>query len=141
MSAPVAPTLLMIEDNELNTEMLRRRLEKRGYHVVCEADGQNLHVLLQQFRPVLILMDLSLPGIDGWTLAGEVKAKEETRDIPIIAVTAHAMPGDRDKALQSGCDDYITKPVDFQMLLGKIDHWLRLTQDNAPAPPEAGLNA
>lgn len=123
----MAHTILIVEDNELNTEMLRRRLEKRGYNVVDERDGNQVTPLLEQFRPDMILMDLSLPGMDGWTLAGMLKANPHTRPIPIIAVTAHAMPGDRERALQAGCDDYITKPIDFQLLTRTIEKYLSLS--------------
>ncbi|PKL77926.1 MAG: two-component system response regulator [Candidatus Melainabacteria bacterium HGW-Melainabacteria-1] len=120
-------TILIVEDNELNTEMLRRRLEKRGYNVVDERDGNQVTALLEQFHPDMILMDLSLPGMDGWTLAATLKAKAETCAIPIIAVTAHAMPGDREKAIKAGCDDYITKPIDFQLLIRTIERFLTLS--------------
>ncbi|HEY9840751.1 MAG: response regulator [Candidatus Sericytochromatia bacterium] len=120
-------TILIVEDNELNTEMLRRRLEKRGYNVVDERDGNRVVSLLEQFRPDMILMDLSLPGMDGWTLAGALKANAATQAIPIIAVTAHAMPGDREKALRAGCDEYITKPIDFQLLTRTIERFLNLS--------------
>ncbi len=123
----MAHTILIVEDNELNTEMLRRRLEKRGYNVVDERDGNQVTPLLEQFRPDMILMDLSLPGMDGWTLAATLKANPQTQPIPIIAVTAHAMPGDRERALQAGCDDYITKPIDFQLLTRTIEKYLNLS--------------
>lgn len=124
---PQGHTILIVEDNELNTEMLRRRLEKRGYNVVDEREGSRVLTLLEQFHPDMILMDLSLPGMDGWTLAGTLKADVSTRSIPIIAVTAHAMPGDREKAIQAGCDDYITKPIDFQLLTRTIERFLSLS--------------
>lgn len=126
-AAKMGHTILIVEDNELNTEMLRRRLEKRGYNVVDERDGNQVKPLLDQFHPDMILMDLSLPGMDGWTLAGILKADPETSSIPIVAVTAHAMPGDREKALQAGCDDYITKPIDFQLLIRTIERFLNLS--------------
>jgi two-component system cell cycle response regulator DivK len=128
-------TILIVEDNELNTEMLRRRLEKRGYNVVDERDGNRVVSLLEQFRPDMILMDLSLPGMDGWTLAGALKASDSTRGIPIIAVTAHAMPGDREKALRAGCDEYITKPIDFQLLTRTIERFLTLSPAGDPGSP------
>lgn len=133
---PTGHTILIVEDNELNTEMLRRRLEKRGYNVVDEREGGRVLTLLEQFHPDMILMDLSLPGMDGWTLAGTLKADASTRPIPIIAVTAHAMPGDREKALQAGCDDYITKPIDFQLLTRTIERFLNLS----PAGERPGVS-
>jgi len=127
-------TILIIEDNEMNTELLRRRLEKRGFHVLAEQDGRNLKVLLEQFHPDLILMDLSLPDRDGWELTQEIKSQESTAQIPIIAVTAHAMVGDREKALAAGCDDYESKPVDFPVLIDKIESLLRKKKSSKKAP-------
>lgn len=121
-------TILIIEDNEMNTELLRRRLEKKGFHVLAEQDGSNLKILLEQFHPDLILMDLSLPDRDGWELTRDIKSQESTAHIPIIAVTAHAMVGDREKALAAGCDDYESKPVDFPVLLDKIESLLHKKQ-------------
>ena len=105
--------VLLIEDNEMNRDMLSRRLIRRGFEVVCAVDGQEGVDSARSQRPDIILMDLSLPIIDGWEATRRVKAGEGTRAIPVIALTAHAMVGDRDKAMAAGCDDYDTKPVDF----------------------------
>ena len=113
-------TILLVEDNEMNRDMLRRRLEKRGFKVLTAEDGaQALHTA-KGHAPDLILLDMSVPLVDGWTAAAELKADESTRSIPVIALTAHAMDGDRQKAMSAGCDDYDTKPVDLQRLLVKI---------------------
>jgi CheY-like chemotaxis protein len=101
--------------------MLSRRLERRGYEVLIAADGAQGVALAQAERPHLILMDMSLPLLDGWEATRQLKATAETQSIPVIALTAHAMSGDREKALQAGCDEYETKPVEFQRLLGKIE--------------------
>jgi len=117
--------LLLVEDNEMNRDMLSRRLIKRGYDVVMAMDGKQGVDLAVAEAPDLILLDMSLPVMDGWTAAGHLKAGEATRKIPIIALTAHAMSGDREKALEAGCDDYDTKPVEFKRLLEKIEALLR----------------
>jgi CheY-like chemotaxis protein len=113
--------LLMVEDNEMNRDMLWRRLQRRGHEVLLAADGQQGIDLALAERPALILLDLSLPGLDGWEAARRLKAAPETRATPIIALTAHAMAGDRERALAAGCDDYDTKPVELPRLLAKID--------------------
>ena len=113
--------ILLIEDNELNRDMLSRRLLKRGYEVVMAVDGESGVALAQTEAPALILMDMSLPGIDGWEATRRLKAAPATRHIPIMALTAHAMPSDRDKALAAGCDEFDTKPVELPRLLGKIE--------------------
>ena len=115
------PKILVVEDNELNRDMLSRRLERKGFEVVMAADGQQGVAMATSEGPDLILMDMDLPIIDGWEATRRVKAGEETRAIPVIALTAHAMVGDRDKAMAAGCDDYDTKPIDFPRLLGKIE--------------------
>ncbi len=120
-------TALLIEDNQMNAEIMQRRLEKRGFHVIIREDGRDLFILLQQVRPDVILMDLSLPYRNGWALTGDLKNNPATADIPVIAVTAHAMVGDREKALEAGCDEYESKPVDFTRLFEKIDSLLRVT--------------
>ncbi len=112
--------ILVVEDNEMNRDMLSRRLEKRGYQIVLAADGPEGIAKAQSELPALILMDLSLPEIDGWEATRRLKADEATRGIPVIALTAHAMSGDREKAVAAGADDYDVKPIDFPRLLGKI---------------------
>jgi two-component system cell cycle response regulator DivK len=115
------PKILLVEDNEINRDMLSRRLERRGYRVAIAMDGEQGVSMAGLEAPDLILMDMSLPVLDGWEAARRLKAAPETRSIPIIALTAHAMVGDREKAIESGCDDYDTKPVEFQRLLEKIE--------------------
>ena len=112
--------ILLIEDNELNLDMLTRRLERKGFSVIAARDGLSGIEKANQEKPELIIMDLSLPILDGWDAAKKLKAEIATKSIPIIALTAHAMKGDRQKALNAGCDEYDTKPVDFDRLLGKI---------------------
>lgn len=112
--------ILLIEDNELNRDMLSRRLQRQGFEVVMAVDGDEGIAKAQSEAPALILMDMSLPGIDGWEATRRLKAAAPTRNIPIIALTAHAMTDDRAKALAAGCDDYDTKPVDLPRLLSKI---------------------
>ena len=113
--------VLLIEDNELNMDMLKRRLERKEHKVICALNGQEGLNMAHVEKPDIILMDLSLPIIDGWTLAGKLKDNAATNNIPIIALTAHAMKGDREKAIKAGCDDYDTKPVDLERLLAKIN--------------------
>ncbi|MCZ6873487.1 MAG: response regulator [bacterium] len=116
--------ILLVEDNEMNRDMLSRRLVRRGYQVVIAIDGEQGVRLAQEEAPDLILMDLSLPVLDGWEATRQIKATPSTQAIPIIALTAHAMAGDREKAFDAGCDDYDTKPVEFPRLLGKIQTFL-----------------
>ena len=113
--------ILLVEDNEMNRDMLSRRLMKRGFQIDIAVDGKQGIEMAEAGTPDIILLDMSLPVIDGWEAARRLKGSERTRTIPIIALTAHAMAGDREKALAAGCDDYDTKPVDFQSLLGKIE--------------------
>jgi two-component system, cell cycle response regulator DivK len=113
--------ILYVEDNEDNVYMLRRRLERKGIEVIVAGDGAEGIAAAQRERPDLILMDLSLPVVDGWEAARRLKSSPETRAIPIIALSAHAMTGDREKALAAGCDDYDTKPVDLKGLMVKIE--------------------
>ena len=113
--------ILLVEDNELNRDMLSRRLERKGYAVVMAVDGQQGVDMAASELPALILMDMSLPVIDGWEATRRIKADERTRGIPIIALTAHAMQGDEQKAREAGCDDYDTKPVELLRLLEKIE--------------------
>jgi CheY-like chemotaxis protein len=115
------PKILLVEDNELNRDMLSRRLLKRGYEVVIAVDGVEGVAMVQSEKPDLIIMDMSLPQKDGWEATSEIKADPATRAIPVIGLSAHAMAGDRDKAMAAGCDDYDTKPVDLPRLLGKIE--------------------
>ena len=117
--------ILLVEDNEMNRDMLARRLEKRGYAVVIAVDGQSGVTLALSEKPDLILMDMSLPIIDGWEASRQLKADPAAKSIPIIALTAHAMAEDREKALAAGCNEYETKPVDLASLLGKIEVLLR----------------
>jgi len=114
------PRILLVEDNEMNRDMLSRRLMRRGFEVTCAVDGQEGVDAAQSNPPDLILMDMSLPVIDGWTATRALKSSDTTRSIPIIALTAHAMSGDREKALEAGCDDYDTKPIELPRLLEKI---------------------
>ena len=113
--------ILLIEDNEMNRDMLSRRLVRNGFEVVIAIDGAQGVAMAQSERPDLILMDMSLPVIDGWEATRRVRATEATSAIPIIALTAHAMTGDREKAIEAGCDDYDTKPIELPRLLEKIN--------------------
>jgi two-component system cell cycle response regulator DivK len=116
--------ILLVEDNEMNRDMLSRRLIKKGYDLVMAMDGEQAIEVARSESPDLILMDISLPGLDGWEATRRLKAEPETQAIPIIALTAHAMAGDKEKCLEAGCDDYDTKPVEFPRLLGKIQGFL-----------------
>jgi CheY-like chemotaxis protein len=118
------PKILLVEDNPLNSDMLTRRLERRGYEIVLAVDGREGVGMARAESPDLILMDMSLPVIDGWEATRQLKADEATRGIPIIGLTAHAMAGDREKCLEVGCDDYDTKPVELTRLLEKIQKHL-----------------
>jgi len=120
-------TILLVEDNEMNYDMLSRRLRRKGYDVLVATDGQAGIEMARAEMPALILMDMSLPVLDGWEATRQLKAAAETRAIPIIALTAHAMAGDRDQALAAGCDDYDSKPVEFDRLLDKIKGLLHET--------------
>ena len=113
--------ILLVEDNEINRDMLSRRLERRGYQVIVALDGEQGVSMAQSEAPDLILMDMSLPVLDGWEATQRIKAAFQIQAIPIIALTAHAMVGDREKAIAAGCDDYDTKPIDFPRLLDKIE--------------------
>lgn len=118
------PIVLLVEDNEMNRDMLSRRLQRKGYEVVLAVDGQQGIDLCRADPPDILLLDMSLPVKDGWQVASEMKADSALCDIPIIALTAHAMADDRQRALQAGCDDYDTKPVDLPRLLTKIQRLL-----------------
>jgi two-component system cell cycle response regulator DivK len=120
MSKGTMPTILYVEDNEDNAYMLVRRLRRRGFEVLVAADGVQGVEAAQRVRPDLVLMDLSLPVLDGWNATRRLKEALETRQIPVIALSAHAMEGERERALAAGCDDFDTKPVDFERLLAKI---------------------
>jgi two-component system cell cycle response regulator DivK len=113
--------ILLVEDNEMNRDMLSRRLVKRGYEVVVAVDGQEGVEKARAEAPALVLMDMSLPVLDGWEATQALRADPATRSIPVIALTAHAMAGDREKALAAGCDDFDTKPIELERLLGKIE--------------------
>lgn len=118
------PKILLVEDNEMNRDMLSRRLIRRGYEVVMAEDGAKGVELANSERPDLILMDLSLPVMDGWEATRTLKANDSTKAIPVIALTAHAMKSDEDKAKEAGCDDFDTKPVDLNRLIEKMDKYL-----------------
>ena len=118
------PKILLVEDNEMNRDMLSRRLKRRGFEVIFAVNGQEGVDLAISERPDVILMDLSLPVLDGWEATRRVKADGATSSVPIIGLTAHAMSGDREKAIAAGCDDYDTKPVEIERLIGKIERLL-----------------
>ncbi|MFO1499524.1 MAG: response regulator [Verrucomicrobiota bacterium] len=122
--------ILLVEDNEMNRDMLSRRLERRGHSVVLALDGEQGLALARQEKPDLILMDMSLPVLDGWEATRRLKSENETSRIPVIALTAHAMSTDEQKAREAGCDDFDTKPIELARLLAKIDALL-------PRPPTA----
>ncbi len=113
--------ILLVEDNEMNRDMLSRRLTRKGYEIVMAVDGGEGVLMSVSASPELILMDMSLPVIDGWEATRRIKGAPETRHIPIIGLTAHAMAGDREKALEAGCDEYDTKPIELERLIGKIE--------------------
>jgi len=113
--------ILLVEDNDVNRDMMTRRLQRRGFAIVSAIDGQQGVDLAGSENPDLILMDMSLPVLDGWEATRQIKANPHTRDIPVIGLTAHAMVGDRDQALNAGCDDYATKPVEFEKLVQLIN--------------------
>ncbi len=117
--------ILLVEDNEMNRDMLSRRLKRKGYEVLIAVDGAEGVSMGISEKPDLILMDMSLPIMDGWTATGELKANPDTKSIPIIALTAHAMSGDKEKAMAAGCDDYDTKPIELDRLLSKIALFLK----------------
>ena len=114
-------TILIVEDNEMNRDMLSRRLERKGYQILIAVDGQMGVEVAREKRPDLVLMDMSLPVVDGWEATRRMKADVALKHIPVIALTAHAMANDRAKALEAGCDDYDTKPIELPRLLGKIE--------------------
>jgi two-component system cell cycle response regulator DivK len=136
---PLMPKILLVEDNEMNRDMLSRRLADRGYLVVLAMDGQSGVDMTKSLSPDLILMDMSLPVLDGWEATRRLKADAVTKSIPVIALTAHAMSSDREKALEAGCDDYDTKPVEMPRLMEKIEALLRKAGKEVPSPTETAL--
>ena len=118
------PKILIVEDNEMNRDMLSRRLERRGFAIVMAVDGQQGVDMVRSEKPDLVLMDMSLPVMDGWTATRAIKDDDGLKSIPVIALTAHAMEGDREKAMAAGCDDYDTKPIELPRLLEKIGKFL-----------------
>ena len=125
--------ILLVEDNEMNRDMLSRRLIKRGYEVVMAVDGQAGIDMAVNEKPDLILLDMSLPVVDGWEAAKQIKANESSKAVPLIALTAHAMASDKERALSAGCDDFDTKPVELPRLLGKMETLLKA---RGVTPPE-----
>ena len=119
------PKILIVEDNEENRDSLSRRLQRRGFAVIIAEDGKAGLAMAQSEKPDLILMDMNMPEMDGWEATRQLKAAAETKDLPVIALTAHAMSGDRDRALEVGCADYHTKPVEFPKLLAQIEALLQ----------------
>jgi len=117
----MAAKILLVEDNEMNRDMLSRRLQRRGYEVLTAVDGESGLALTRSDAPALVLMDMSLPVLDGWEATRELRADPATQSIPVIALTAHAMAGDRERALAVGCDDFDTKPIELERLLAKIE--------------------
>jgi two-component system, cell cycle response regulator DivK len=117
--------ILVVEDNEMNRDMLMRRLQRRGYEVVIAVDGAEGLAMAQSESPALVLMDISLPVLDGWEATRRLKMAPETKSIPVIALTAHAMSGDRERCIEAGCDDFDTKPVEIARLVGKIEALLQ----------------
>jgi len=115
------PKILIVEDNEENRDALSRRLQRRGFEIVMAADGKVGVAMTQTEKPDLVLMDMNMPELDGWEATRQIRAAAETQNLPVIALTAHAMAGDRDRALEAGCADYHTKPVDFPKLLAQIE--------------------
>jgi two-component system, cell cycle response regulator DivK len=125
------PKILIVEDNEENRDALSRRLQRRGFEIVMAADGKAGVAMAQTEKPDLVLMDMNMPELDGWEATRQIRAAPETQTLPVIALTAHAMSGDRDRALEAGCADYHTKPVDFPKLLTQIEALL-LNKNNTP---------
>jgi CheY-like chemotaxis protein len=119
------PRILLVEDNEMNRDMLSRRLQRKGYEVLIAVDGEAGVKMAASEQPDLVLMDMSLPVLDGWEATRRLKGAPGTASIPVIALTAHVMTGDRDKALAAGCDDFDSKPIEFERLLGKMQALLK----------------
>lgn len=122
--------ILLVEDNEMNRDMLSRRLKRKGYDVVIAVDGEEGVSMTAAEKPDLVLMDMSLPVIDGWEATRQLKENPQTQSIPVMALTAHAMSGDREKAIAAGCNDYDTKPIELPRLLGKIENLLAQSQSS-----------
>ncbi|CAM2066247.1 Response regulator [Sulfidibacter corallicola] len=122
--------ILLVEDHEMNRDMLSRRLKRKGFEVAEAVDGLQALEKVEEVKPDLILMDMSLPQMDGWEATRRIKSNPETQDIPVIGLSAHAMSGDRQKGLNAGCDDYDTKPIDFKRLLDKIHTLLDQRSDS-----------
>ena len=116
--------ILLVEDNKLNRDMLSRRLERKGFHVIVAEDGKKGVEMTRREKPDLVLMDMNMPEMDGWNATKTIRQDEQSKDIPVIALTSHAMTGDRERALESGCDEYESKPIDFSTLLDKIHQLL-----------------
>lgn len=125
--------ILLVEDNDMNRDMLSRRLARCGFEILLAVDGSQAVAMARRERPDLILLDMSLPVMDGWDAARFVRDDPDTRNIPIVALTAHAMVGDRQKAIDAGCDEYESKPVEFDRLLGKIRRYLSPPEEHAGA--------
>lgn len=123
----MASRILLVEDNEMNRDMLSRRLQKKGFEVICASDGESAVAMTSAHKPDLVVMDLSLPILDGWEATRRIKANPETKAIPVLVLTAHAMAADRERALAAGCDDYDTKPVEMSRLVDKIVRLLGAT--------------
>ena len=128
--------ILLVEDNEMNRDMLSRRLERKGYRVLLAVDGPGGVEMAGAHTPDLVLMDMSLPVLDGWEATRRLKADPATAHLPVIALTAHAMSGDRERAIAAGCDDYDTKPIELVRLLGKIETLLGTAAGAAAVPAE-----
>jgi CheY-like chemotaxis protein len=128
MASSEVTRLLLVEDNELNRDMLTRRLQRRGFQVITALDGEGAIRAAREEKPDLILMDMGLPGVNGWDATRKIKENPETRHIPVVALTAHAMHGDRDQARQAGCDAFETKPVELERLLNTIRSLLPLQE-------------
>lgn len=120
--------VLIVEDNEMNRDMLTRRLERKGFSIVTAEDGEAALLAINTSQPDIVLMDMNLPVLSGWATCRELRNHPDTKQLPIIALTAHAMAGDREKAIEAGCDDYATKPIDFPALLEKIARLLEARQ-------------
>jgi CheY-like chemotaxis protein len=134
---PKVPKVLIVEDNELSRDMLSRRLRRKGYEVIVAVDGSEGISLVIGQKPDIVLMDLSLPDMDGWEATRRLKQNPDTHQIPIIALTAHAMSGDREKALDAGCDEYDTKPIDLRRLLSKINRFVDDPEGGSPDPSDS----